>query len=64
MLAAPSADARRRRPSCTNNIVSSTGAISNAARRPTTAFLLCGVHVVAVGSHYLGALEWSFGNQL
>ncbi|RQH31837.1 sulfite exporter TauE/SafE family protein [Okeania hirsuta] len=28
------------------------------------AFLLCGVHVVAVGSHYLGALEWSLGNQL
>ncbi|MGK7921827.1 MAG: sulfite exporter TauE/SafE family protein [Trichodesmium sp.] len=28
------------------------------------AFILCGVHVVAVGSHYLGSLEWSLGNQL
>lgn len=28
------------------------------------AFLLCGVHVVAVGSHYLGSLEWSLANHL
>lgn len=28
------------------------------------AFVLCGVHVVAVGSHYLGSLEWSLANQL
>ncbi|MDJ0554287.1 MAG: sulfite exporter TauE/SafE family protein [Microcoleaceae cyanobacterium MO_207.B10] len=28
------------------------------------AFVLCGVHVVAVGTHYLGSLEWSVANQL
>ena len=28
------------------------------------AFILSGVHAVAMGSHYLGALEWSMENQL
>ena len=28
------------------------------------AFVLSGVHAVAMGSHYLGALEWSMENQL